>query len=262
MKRKHDVIVEHDWGDPHEHPYDGNGTLKVQICRVCGTEQSTLVLDRSKDDRPAMDMLKSTDPAVQRRVAQQFSELGDQLKKVVDRMDEYQSAICDGTKYSNCMEFAEALERSHQGVVTPADITFGAMEHMIATNDGPSGRKHRRKVLLAFRQGLVCDVCDNVAFSLGDLTEDHIVPRALGGQSTLINLRLVCRCCNQNKADRAPGKFDVSPFAWTGKQCVHRVKCAELQEMRTPFARTSRPSRRIWMRRLARLPRFFRRRDK
>ena len=108
------------------------------------------------------------------------------------------------------------------------EVTFGIAQDLIPNNNSRQGKRHSRKVLLEIKQGLVCDICDQVADSIDDLEEEHILPRALGGQSKLKNLRLACRTCNQNKGDQPPTDSDLSPFAYQGEPCEHRVSCAEL----------------------------------
>ena len=98
------------------------------------------------------------------------------FREVGDNFRSWDKELCEGTKYQNCLEFAEQLERRHHGTVRTDEVTFGIVEKIIRANRGKAGSRYSRMVLLAHKQGLVCDVCDQVADSLNDLTEDHIYP--------------------------------------------------------------------------------------
>ncbi len=51
----------------------------------------------------------------------------------------------------------------------------------------------------------VCQYCSNQP-GTGELTIDHVVPRAQGGESTWDNCVLACIACNKAKADRTPAQ--------------------------------------------------------
>jgi len=53
------------------------------------------------------------------------------------------------------------------------------------------------------RDKYVCQYCSNQP-GTGELTIDHVVPRAQGGESTWDNCVLACVACNKAKADRTP----------------------------------------------------------
>jgi 5-methylcytosine-specific restriction endonuclease McrA len=53
------------------------------------------------------------------------------------------------------------------------------------------------------RDKYVCQYCSNQP-GTGELTIDHVVPRAQGGESTWENCVLACIACNKAKADRTP----------------------------------------------------------
>ena len=53
------------------------------------------------------------------------------------------------------------------------------------------------------RDHYVCQYCGNKP-ETGELTIDHIVPRAQGGTSSWTNCVLACIACNKRKADRIP----------------------------------------------------------
>ena len=62
--------------------------------------------------------------------------------------------------------------------------------------------KYSRQTLFQ-RDKFICGYC-GVVFRRGELTVDHIIPRAQGGKSTWMNTIAACFSCNHNKADRTP----------------------------------------------------------
>lgn len=227
---KHVVVVRHKWGSPTREPYNRRRPLSVRDCRICGAKQTTLELSDSSANRSIDRFTSNAVSPYEQHRAKDMDGLEDIANRWTDAMEEFTASIIRGSKYSNCGEFAERIESRTQGLVGPQNLTFGAMRYIIRNNGSQGGKRRTRKVLLAFKQGLVCDVCDRVVQSLDDLTEDHIMPQSLGGQSILTNLRLTCLRCNQEKADKLPKESDVSPFVWTGRQCIHWVSCRKFIE--------------------------------
>ena len=225
MTPKHIIIVEHVWGVPRLYPEEGGGARSVRICDRCGLHEETLQRDEPDDKRSIKEFAESTVEDDKEYFAAAMKEMAENFRRIVDDLRSREEELCEGTGFQNLLDFAEQLEKRYQGAVRANEVTLRIANHIIDTNNGKTGRKYSRKVLLAFRQGLVCDICDQVADSLDDLTEDHIVPRKSGGQSTLMNLRLVCQPCNDNKADKSPIVSDISPFAYEGEPCEHRVSC-------------------------------------
>ena len=87
-------------------------------------------------------------------------------------------------------------------------------------------RRFRRKVLLALKQGLVCNRCDAVT-PLRNLEMDHVRPRDKKGSTQLSNLQLLCKRCYAEKGANEPTIKDYSPFAHQGPACIHRITCGE-----------------------------------
>lgn len=53
-------------------------------------------------------------------------------------------------------------------------------------------------------EGRICWYCGKEVGARAELTADHVIPRAKGGDSSLDNLVMVCRSCNSSK-----GKMDL-----------------------------------------------------
>ena len=232
MTPKHIIILEHIWGIPRLYPQMGSSTHSVRTCDRCGSTQRILQLNTSHDQRSIEELAESTDPDDRKSVVASAEAIANNLRPIVDYLLSKEEELCEGTAYKNLLEFAGRLKRRHQGAVGDNDLTFEIAEHIINTNNGKTGSKHTRKVLLAFKQGLVCDICDQEVDSLDDLTEDHILPRTFGGESTLMNLRLTHWSCNDNKGDKLPTASDISPFAYKGEPCKHRVNCVKEESPR------------------------------
>jgi 5-methylcytosine-specific restriction endonuclease McrA len=59
------------------------------------------------------------------------------------------------------------------------------------------------------RDHYVCQYC-GIQPGMGELTIDHIVPRAQGGVSSWTNCVLACVTCNKRKADRTPRQASMT----------------------------------------------------
>jgi 5-methylcytosine-specific restriction endonuclease McrA len=69
-------------------------------------------------------------------------------------------------------------------------------------------RRHKKPVKFSRiniygRDKYTCQYC-GVKKSIGDLTYDHVVPRAQGGKTTWTNIVTCCESCNRRKANRTP----------------------------------------------------------
>lgn len=73
-----------------------------------------------------------------------------------------------------------------------------------------------RKNVIVGRDRCVCQYCGK-RFMTEDLTIDHIVPRAQGGQTRWENVVAACIPCNQAKADRTPEQAKMKLLSKPGK---------------------------------------------
>jgi 5-methylcytosine-specific restriction endonuclease McrA len=69
-------------------------------------------------------------------------------------------------------------------------------------------RRHKKPVKFSRiniygRDKYTCQYC-GVRHSIGDLTYDHVVPRAQGGKTMWTNIVTCCEDCNRRKANRTP----------------------------------------------------------
>lgn len=71
-------------------------------------------------------------------------------------------------------------------------------------------RKQNRRLRLWERQNRICPWCGEPITGVQfrqDATVDHWRPRSHGGPDSMLNLRLLHRRCNQQKADFCPDEF-------------------------------------------------------
>lgn len=69
-------------------------------------------------------------------------------------------------------------------------------------------RRHKKPVKFSRiniygRDKYTCQYCGTKK-AIGDLTYDHVVPRAQGGKTTWLNITTSCADCNRRKANRTP----------------------------------------------------------
>lgn len=69
----------------------------------------------------------------------------------------------------------------------------------------PAEKRLYKDKLYKIQHGRCCD-CNKV-IPKTQMTFDHIVPYSKGGGSSLRNLQLMCKSCNEAKADACTGKL-------------------------------------------------------
>ena len=70
------------------------------------------------------------------------------------------------------------------------------------------GKRHkqRKRLKVWCNSGGVCAYC-GVPLSVDEMTLDHVLPKAKGGDSGVGNLVAACRTCNEIKGDRESGSL-------------------------------------------------------
>lgn len=103
--------------------------------------------------------------------------------------------------WSEAVEFSRNAVRCMRGhgwiMEVPEVIVLGRYAGARRRHRAPSRRN------LFVRDRNTCQYCGRNARSV-DLTLDHVVPRARGGQCTWENLVVACQRCNQKKGCRTP----------------------------------------------------------
>ena len=132
----------------------------------------------------------------------------------------FNGLLADGN-YSTFHEMVEHFGNRCQGIVDAGETPYYQLQAWV---DRP--KRTQAKLLLMFKQGLVCNRCDRIMPSENRLTVDHIIPDRSRSQFT--NLQLLCKKCHDEKGGNEPDKRDISPFSHEGEPCVHRITCTEV----------------------------------
>ena len=214
---KHEIRIEHDWHEIGRSKAESGTFTIMQKCQRCGDRSKALGLstrDLSElSDKESRLWLKKTSS---------FAE--DRLRS----MEVQDRKLVEGTGYGDLLSMLKGIDMQYDHTFSSGTIPI----YIIKEWTRFTGKKSKRKILLLFRQGWVCNRCDHIFPSGNDLTVDHILPRSEGGQTKLNNLQLLCRDCNEKKGDESPSLQDVSPFSWQGPSCIHRMTCIEIAELR------------------------------
>ena len=163
--------------------------------------------------------------------AASIRHIGEQSKRITEALDDLFSELLNGTTYHTIDDLVTHIKRRFQGKVDGNELPFHQLQSWINTS-----KQFQAKILLAHKQGLVCNRCDGLMYSIDQLTVDHITPDR--SRSQLTNLQLLCKRCNQDKADNHPDQRDISPFNYEGEPCVHRITCVELEHLRRSYEST------------------------
>ncbi len=141
------------------------------------------------------------------------------LDKFSSFLDGMRKDILYHTGFRTLEDIISFMEKKTQSNTIPYELPYRLMKTVKINR-----RKDKRiiKLILGYKQGEVCNRCNNI-FPLNKLTMDHIIPdRSI---SQLTNLQLLCGPCNEEKGQNKPGKQDISPFKYDGKSCIHRITC-------------------------------------
>lgn len=189
-----------------------SGPIIQLACVDCGRPSEVLDLDYC-DESELSDFPDSPFP--------RLSELFAQYRKV----------IVEGTEYDNIEELIYDLSKVNQNIeiCTAREIPLGLLEKWAKKKSSKKYRKYRRKMLLEYLQGPVCNRC-NLIFHPSRLTIDHINGNRSNGELT--NLQLLCENCHIEKNDEGncPSVRDVSPFMYDGEPRIHTISCIELSQ--------------------------------
>ena len=210
----HKISVEHNWVklvSARNDASNGFGT-SVRICMDCHSEQKILSLKDLTEQSNGVTLAEAASDALV-------------------SMRKYEQNLLANSRFSSIDDLTDHISTFHEKSVDGGDINFRTIKFYLQLEHKRTPKKARRKLLrkllLLWKQGHVCNRCDNI-FPENRLSEDHITPRAKGGQSKLVNLQLLCESCNFHKADTAPGCKDVSPFRYEGETCNHLMTCREV----------------------------------
>ena len=216
----HQIQITHRWREIDRTETDGGNFTTVGQCMYCGQNKSILHLTSARGpslkDLPQEEALAS------------IRHIAEQSKRIADLFDEMSSDLLHDTDYRTIEDLVAHIERRYQGKVKGDELPYHQLQTWLNAS-----KLFQAKTLLAYKQGLVCNRCDRVMYSIAQLTIDHIIPDRSNSQLT--NLQLLCKNCNEEKADNSPDDRDISPFNFQGDQCTHQNSCVQLEHLRRSY---------------------------
>ena len=220
MQPVHVIKLDHRWQDVDRIDLERDNFRITKRCVDCGVEINTFHLASSngpKLQELPLDELTDLMISTQKNLAEFTKGLRSRFQQLVDE-----------SVYKNFEELADDLDSRLKGEVNAHELPFYQLEMLVKSGN----LKDQKKLALAFRQGLICNRCKSIIYSLDQLTLDHIEPESAGGKKLLPNLQLFCPECNENKADSDPTEHDISPFRFRGEPSVHWITCVEVENRR------------------------------
>ena len=178
----HEVQFIHRWSEIDRTETDGESFTTVKQCTYCGQNQTILHL--TSDRGPSLVDFPRAEAAASIR------HIGEQSKRITEALDDLFSDLLNGTTYHTIDDLVTHIERRFPGKVDGNELSFQQLQSWINTS-----KQFQAKILLAYKQGLVCNRCDRLMYSIDQLTVDHITPDR--SRSHLTNLQLLCKRCNQ-----------------------------------------------------------------
>lgn len=169
----------------------------------------------------------------QKEMFDRMRDTNAKFTKMVQRIREMFDQLVSDSKYGSLGDLADDFDKRYGGELRAKALLFYQSEGWVNNRT----RKFRRKIVLAYKQGLAPNRCDSVVYSIDELTEDHITPKSGGGSGNMKELQLLYRKCNQEKDDSTPTERDISPFSFHGQLCLHRITCVEVDNLRLSYER-------------------------
>lgn len=116
----------------------------------------------------------------------------------------------DNYRWFTWEDWAVLIPREGDKVIRSAHRDHRVPEVVICSryNKLPNQRLHFSRRTVYKRDNNMCQYCGKKP-GTGELTIDHVVPRAQGGQTTWENCVLCCTECNRYKANRTPKQANL-----------------------------------------------------
>ena len=210
----HDIRVIHNWVESHRTLNRDRSSTTSEKCQDCGAVRRVLHLKPRAG--PALD--DWSNPEV---VAERLRVIREMAKASREAFEAIEEDLVQAGNYSTMDDLAGHFANRTQNMASAMELPFNWLEEWVNTP-----RHLQAKVLLLYKQGPVCNRCDQI-FTGRCFELDHIIPDRT--RSELTNLQLLCSECHSEKDNNDPDDRDVSPFGYDGDPCVHRVTCMELE---------------------------------
>ena len=228
MTPMHNVIVDHDWLEVNRVDFGLSAEDVTMRCADCGAERHILHTNASEETHQNQESEEETKEALT-GISESLDRINELVKSLVND-------LLDNSEYPTKEALIDAIAKRYNGAIDGTGIPFGWLKPWLDRHT----HIRKRKVLLRYKQGPVCNRCDLI-FAFDELMVDHIEADKSLGQLT--NLQLLCKKCNGAKGNGPPSNLDVSPFKFDGKPCIHRVTCVEVESIRDSYenGRLTRP---------------------
>lgn len=220
----HKIEISHKWREVNRTESEGIAFKTIEKCLDCGEETRRFHLRTSSDNQRPSDVPKG----------EMVVRVRDTIKDLTEATESYMTlfrqTIADAG-YSSIEELEADIQRRYMGELNAREIPFGQL--VMWVSQGTS--KFKTKAMLVHKQGLVCNRCESIMYTLAELTIDHINGNRSDGR--LANLQLLCLLCHKDKNDNGnkATELDVSPFRYSGETCVHRITCVEAANLRRAY---------------------------
>ncbi len=216
----HEIKVEHRWQEVDRVNLDSGSYRTTERCLDCGAEIEILHL--GPGGGPSLAELPPGELAtLMADTNRVFAKISADARSMFQR-------LVEESGYESFEELKNDIDRKLGCEVNASELPFFQLEILVNSRH----LKEQKKVALALRQGLICNKCKTLVYSLGELTLDHVVPESDDGKKLLPNLQLFCPTCNERKADNAPTASDRSPFRFVGESTVYSITCVDVERMR------------------------------
>ena len=216
-KHMHEIHVTHRFIEISRTDETKVSFKSIMRCQDCGGQHRTLHLTTTNEANSNDDAPVEWSSEDWNRVREQFNQ---SAKLMAEWLDEEVKELLDGTKYDTIGELLAEIYKRYDGIVSASSMSFYQLDLWSKTRN----KDFQRKVLLAYKQGLVCNRCDSI-YEFNNLEVDHVRPDRSMGQLT--NLQLLCRSCHNAKGKSPPGEKDSSPFKFEGEPCKHQLTCVK-----------------------------------
>ena len=153
-------------------------------------------MDAQTIDRPALVLNRNWQPVNVATVSRALTMLWNESARVVDPVD-YQTYDWQDWLKLRPRDGELFIQAVRFRLRVPEVVTLTGYDELPATSVTFSRRNIYK------RDHYTCQYCGHQPGS-EDLTIDHVVPRAQGGESRWDNCVLACVTCNKRKADRTP----------------------------------------------------------
>ena len=166
INKMHDIRVVHNYGEPERDQSYKAGYVTVETCQDCGAKQRTLHLpesDGTSSGGPRLgDLTRNEAEYRHEQVQSDWLELVRSFGKITARLNEQFAGLISGTKYSSLDDLVKNMNQRYIGQINADEVPLGVLDLWI----NAPGKEKQRKILLGCKQGLVCNRCDTVVYSL------------------------------------------------------------------------------------------------